>query len=648
MSVQYYERILSLLPEPALITTSKGKILARNKAAQALHPSGLATEDLFQIVPENTRDDLATYLRHCARNKQPIIGAITFDDTQETATYTSHGAQLEPRSEAIEALILLRLRSREESNLQFHLLRRQIDDLNAEITRRVSAEQALKAQTEWLQVTLKSIGDAVIITDETNCITFMNPVAEAMTGWDLEEATKRPLDDVFIIINEYSRQPVENPAERALRERKVVALANHTILITKFGEQTHIEDTAAPILIDDHVRGAILVFHDVSERKHLERQLIERANYLELANRRKNEFLTMLAHELRTPLNPISNAIQLMKLQKDALSDEKSPMEIIGRQVKHLKRLIDDMLDVSRITLGKMKIQKETLDITKLVGSVCRDFAPQFEQSKVKLNPSLATSSLWVHGDADRITQVLHNLLTNALKFTPAGGTVTVSLDEDDHICIVKVIDDGMGIEERALPDLFEPFTQAEQPLDRGRGGLGLGLSLVKGIVELHGGTVAAESAGVGKGTTLIFSLPSTNASHHQEFEASRSSIPTKHLRILLVEDDEDAATTMCQLLEYLGHEIHHARTGPEGLKKAIAIKPAIIICDIGLPELDGFEVAKRLKKGALTMDIPIVALSGYGERDFIERAKASGFAHHITKPATFAEIQEALLIADQ
>jgi PAS domain S-box-containing protein len=646
VSISHYQRVIALLPEAALIVTPSGWIIATNLPGELLLDRQEASQkSLFDSLNAESRAHAAGYLRQCARSRQPLVGSLIFDRQASAEAHTSYGAVLEPRSEDREAAVLLRLQPRNESNAKFSALKHQIDDLNQEVARRLRAEYQLKAQTQWLEVTLTSIGDAVITTNADNRIAFMNPIAEAMTGWDQHEALGQPLDDVFVIVNEYTEAPVENPAGRALRQRSVVELANHTVLISKQGKRTAIEDTAAPIALDDEIKGVILVFHDVSDRRLLERQLMERAENLELANRRKNEFLTMLAHELRSPLAPISSAAHVMSLQagQSGISDE--PRRVIERQVQHLKRLIDDMLDVSRIISGKMNIVRKNVDFTSLVESACDDFRPQFQQSGIHLSTSISPSKIHIHADAHRIIQVLHNLLANATKFTPAGGSTSVSLSVEEHVAVLRVADTGIGIDESVIADIFEPFTQAAQSLDRSEGGLGLGLSLVKGIIDLHQGEVSISSRGHHKGATLTVVLPLANVKAQVCEDAAPGKVEETH-RVLLIEDETDAATTMGQLLELLGHEVHLARTGPEGLKKATAVEPTLIICDIGLPGLDGFAVAERLRRSPVTSTIPLVALTGYGERDFVRRAKAAGFDHHITKPAGIEDIQAALALA--
>lgn len=644
MSLPHYKQVIKALDEPAFIITADVQILECNQAAAALFTFAevSSVDSLLHACPITHRDLFRDYLQRCARTRSPLVGSLELTTSKGVRQFTSRGAVLDPRRGSKAATILLRLLPKEETNFRFEALKGQIKDLNAEVAKRRRAEYQLQTKSRWLEVTLESIGDAVITTDADNRVTFMNRVAEAMTGWVQSEAMSLPLAEVFVVVNEFTGEPVENPAEKALRLGQVVDLANHTVLLARNGARIAIEDTAAPIVLDGNIEGAILVFHDVSSRRILEKKLIERAEHLELANRRKNEFMTMLAHELRSPLAPISNAAQLLCMENESPLRPDSPQAIIARQASHLKRLVDDMLDVSRIVRGKMNVVLEPIELASLVAAACEDFRSQFAENRICLNTKIPASEVWVQGDAQRLTQVLHNLLANAVKFTPPGGSATVSLIVEGQSVTLRIADSGVGMEASELQDLFEPFTQGAQALDREKGGLGLGLSLVKGIITRHSGQVAAGSAGKHKGTVIQVVLPLARKLAAEAPDGARPTVRERE-RILLIEDDNDAAQTMKALLELLDNEVHLASTGPEGLNKAVALMPTLIICDIGLPGLDGFAVAKRLRQSQLTSHISLVALTGYGNDEFVNRASEAGFDHHVTKPASLDDLQAIL-----
>ena len=642
MPLEDYQRVIAALPEPTLIINTSGHVLAFNHPAAKLLDLVNHSDLRFHLaIPEEL---LLTYLRRCSRNKEFTVSALEMKTLQGDMVLTTEGCVLEPRNAEREALVLLRLNPRRNTNTRFKILHEQINKLNDEAQRRQRAEYDVRMQKKWLEVTLASIGDAVITTDTNGRVTYLNPVAEAMTGWENRQAVGQLLDEVFVVMNEDSHKPVENPATRALREKRVVALANHSVLIARDGTAISIEDTAAPISTDNEVLGAVLVFHDVSQRRGLEKQLLKRARTLALINQRKNDFLTMLAHELRSPLSPISNAMQILSLQENLPSLVTEPLSIITRQVQHLRRLVDDLLDVSRITRGRMKLTKETIDLANLARAACVDFRDDFLSSGIQFSYSIPDGPVWVHGDTHRLMQVLHNLMGNALKFTPSSGTVHLQFEAGEK-AVITLTDTGVGIDESVKPYLFEPFTQEHQSLDRSVGGLGLGLALSKGIIALHNGSIAIFSEGANKGTRVILEFPISQASTEAASTNQTVTITTAK-RILLIEDEKDAGDTMVEILRLLGHDTHRARTGLEGLRKAAVLEPELVICDLGLPGINGFEVARRIRSNPLTNNIPLVALTGYGGSDFVQQSKDAGFQLHITKPATMDDIRRAISLA--
>jgi two-component system CheB/CheR fusion protein len=644
-SLKYYQRIIDLLPELAIIIDLNGHTLASNLSRkQPFATQKFIDNCFFDALKPSTREDTKSFLRICARSNQPVVGKIHWQSIFEGASQTCFGAMLEPRSQDNEPIILLRMQQHAETNTRFMHLQAEIHDLNREIARRQHAERGLREQTQQLEVTLKSIGEAVVITDKEGLITFLNPLAEQLTGWRLKDAKQKACGDVLVFVDEDSGENIVDPALQAIGQRIPVKLETTTELICKQGKRLSIDVTAAPIESGAISAGAIVVFRDVSNQRDLEQELRERANRLVLMNQHKNQFLTMLAHELRSPVAPISNAVQVMKiLAKDNTSTTET-LQVVERQVSHIKRLIDDMLEVSRISSGKMHVIKKSLDIGSLIQSVCVDLRPQFQLSNIACQLSLPSKVQHIEADADRMTQVLQNLLNNALKFTPDGGIVSVTLSESESSVTLCVSDNGVGIEADDISDLFEPFTQAKQTLERSSGGLGLGLSLVKGIIELHDGSITVTSDGFEQGTTFSITLP--KSAEQVVTPPTPSHNPNTSLRrILLIEDDQDNADTLSQLLTLMGHEVFYADTGPDGVEKANSLTPDLIICDIGLPGLDGFAVAQLLRQSKATASIPLVALTGYGESDFVLRAKDAGFDLHITKPASLDDLQLALTV---
>ena len=770
-------------------------------------------------------------------------------------------------------------------------------------------EEALHEQPEWLRVTGSSIGDAVITTDINGKITFLNPVAESLTGWTLEEATDVPLDSIFKIVNEETRRTVENPAARALREGLVVGLANHTLLIAKDGTERPIDDSAAPIRnAKGDVVGVVLVFRDVTERRRQERAvqdalayaegivetvreplvvldgdlrvrtanrsfyhtfqvtpeetgncllyelgnhqwdipalrtlleqilpqnrsfndfevahefpaigpkvmllnarriyregnnqelillaiediteqrraeeerreletrftslvknikdhaiftldpegrvtswnveaerilgyneagalgqsfaviftpedvaqglpdlelrmalaqgraederwhvcksgerfwalgivtptydahgkhtgfskilrdmtdrkraqdtLQQQAEALREADRRKDEFLAMLAHELRNPLTPIRNALHIVQMRgQERRQAVRQAWAMIERQVETLVRLVDDLLDVSRISRGKINLKKEPVDVATLVARAVEGSRPLIEARRHDLEVTLPDEPMWVEADPTRMAQVLWNLLNNAAKYTPEGGRIWLTAAKEGGEAIIRVRDTGMGIPPEMLPKMFDLFTQAERTLDRAEGGLGIGLTLVRRLTEMHNGVVEAFSAGPGEGSEFVVRLPllpdvSPVAAAHESDGGKRAKAAVTH-RILVVDDNRDSADSLAMLLRLVGHDVRTVHDGRQALVVAATYRPDLVLLDIGLPGMDGFAVARHMRSQPELAGVVLVALTGYGSDGDRRQAQAAGFNHHMVKPVHFDTLNELLTALD-
>lgn len=751
----------------------------------------------------------------------------------------------------------------------------------------------------WLSVTLYSIGDAVIATDAESRITFMNPVAEALTGWSGDEAAGKPLDAVFHIVNQDTRETVESPVARALREGMVVGLANHTLLIARDGTERPIDDSAAPIRDEaGAVAGVVLVFRDITERhkyeqalkqslqyaenilatlhqpflvlnekldvvsanrafydtfgtsetevhgrqlfdlgkgawdiprlrtlleellpekreitdldidvdfpgmgpryirlnarrvneenhhselilmaladvtanreaakkterseqryrrlfesardgililnaetmaivdanpymteilgyskeefcgkllweiglfkdkaeseaavdtlretgyvryedlplesdeglvreveficnvyregdqevaqcnirditerKHMERRIHDQARELADAARRKDEFLAMLSHELRNPMAPIFNALHLLGKQSGESELHREARGVIERQVRHLKRLVDDLLEVSRIATGRIRLQPERVEVNAMIAGAVERVQPRIRRRQQTLSVSSSDEPLWLLADAARLEQVLVNLLENASKYTDPGGRVWLSIESDGGQALIRVRDDGIGISQELLPHVFDLFTQADKTLDRSDGGLGIGLALVKSLVELHRGRVDAHSDGLGHGSEFIVRLPlvSEVGAPPEGASPEASKAEPGGLRILVVDDNQDAAQMLAMLLRSWGHDVRVAYDGPDALERASSFLPQLALLDIGLPNMDGYEVARNLKQNPRLQNVSIAAITGYGQDEDRARSREAGFDHHLVKPVEVADLRALL-----
>lgn len=367
---------------------------------------------------------------------------------------------------------------------------------------RQQAAEELARQREWLRVTFASIGDAVIATDTEGRITYLNTVAASLTGWTAKEAVGQPLAGVFRIVNEQTRNSVESPVARALREGVIVGLGNHTVLIGKDGAQQPIDDSAAPIRDEQgRVIGCVLIFRDITARKKAEEMLRE-------ADRRKDEFLATLSHELRNHLAPLRNSLEILRHAGGNAALIQEARSIMERQAGQLVRLVDDLLDISRISRGKLQLRKEQVELADVIRTAIETARPLIKASAHELTVTIPPQPIPVQADSARLTQVFTNLLTNAAKYTEKAGHIRLTAERHNGEAVVSVRDSGIGIAAEHLPGLFKMFAQAAPALERAQGGLGIGLSLVKGLVELHGGHIEAKSDGPGKGSEFIVRLP--------------------------------------------------------------------------------------------------------------------------------------------
>jgi len=610
-----------------------------------------------------------------------------------------------------------------------------------------------------LEAALGSIGDAVIVTNEQGQVGFLNPAAEALTGWSAADAKQQPLSHVFRIINEHTRAFVENPVEKVLQTGLVQGLANHTVLLSRDGREIPIDDSAAPIrTADGRIGGIVLVFRDITERRRLElrgawlasivessddaiisktidgritswnraaqRLLgyteseivgksiitiippelhgeeqhilqrlrrgeriehfdtvrlskegerlevsltisplkddegevvgaskimrdIRRRKELEMRlqeeHRLKDEFLAMLAHELRNPLAPIRTASEILARSPADDAHAQTAVATIKRQVTHLTRLVDDLLDISRITQGRIELERRPIDLADVIAQAVETVGPQLREKQHRLSVINATGyeSLYVNGDFARLVQCVGNVLSNAAKFTDPGGEISVHTYAESPTAVVEVADNGAGISPRLLPRIFDLFVQSDRALDRAQGGLGIGLAVVKRLVEMHGGDVAGASPGLGQGSTFKITLPRVPKPQTQSLEETAFVAPPQ--RVLVVDDNADAANSLAALLKLQGHETLAVYGGREALERVESFRPHVVVIDIGLPKMNGYELAERLRQSADYAALRLIALTGYGQVEDRARARAAGFDDHLVKPVELSALERAL-----
>jgi PAS domain S-box-containing protein len=759
-------------------------------------------------------------------------------------------------------------------------------------------QQVLHEQREWLRTTLASIGDAVITTDANGRVTLANGVAQQLTGWTQDAAFGLPLEAIFQIINEHTRQPVENPVQRVLREGRTVGLANHTVLIARDGRERPIDDSGAPIrTAKGDVGGVVLVFRDITERRRLERENAERAaaarllasivesshdaivsksldgiiqtwnsaaeqlfgytaeqavgrpitliipperadeedqiiariragqrvdhfdtvrlrsdgqpvhvsltispvrdeggrivgaskiardiaerkqaeaalgeserrfrtlaghapvgifqtdaegnclfvnerwcamagmspeqargqgwvnalhpedrdrirqewyesaqagqefaseyrfrtpqgeiawlsgsavvlrdevgqvtgyigtvtditerkqaeQELQDADRRKDEFLATLAHELRNPLAPIRNALELLRREDGHGTVAEQSRKMMERQVGQMVRLIDDLIDVSRISRGKIDLRRQRVELEVAVRSAVEATRPLVEAEAHELTVALPPEPIYLDADQTRLTQVFSNLINNAAKYTESGGHIWLSAERQGGEVAVSVRDTGIGIPAEHLPRLFEMFSQVAPALERSQGGLGVGLSLVRGLVRLHGGSVEAHSGGPGRGSEFIVRLPVTDDSVPRAAPEEREVGSEPHRgpksRILVVDDNRDAADSLATMLRMMGNDVRTAYDGLEAVQAAATFRPDVLLLDIGLPRMNGYEAARHIREQPWGRSMALIALTGWGQEEDRRRALDAGCDHHLTKPADPAALQKLLAL---
>jgi signal transduction histidine kinase/CHASE3 domain sensor protein/ActR/RegA family two-component response regulator len=589
------------------------------------------------IVRTNQGQDLMAEIRSIATAIDEAAGAATqtYRDRADEATHDLVLSVIATSVASIGLLILLT-----------YFLRRD--------------GRSIREAAEQLAITLRSIGDAVVTTDAFGNVTFLNPVAIEIGQREMPKSPA-PFRELFQLVNEVTGAAASDPIAQVLRDGKTIELANHTALLRPDGTAVSIEDSAAPLRDDDgEVRGVVFIFKDISERRKADKELAAARELLEknlaeltvteeqlrVADRRKDEFLATLAHELRNPVAPIRHAIKL--LESEALDEEQQRWSraVIARQTAHIARLLDDLLDSARITRGELVLRVAPVDLQAVITEALDVAGPIIERKGHRLDVILPEPPLTLMVDGIRIAQVLSNLLTNAAKYTDAGGRITLEAKVFGDKFLMSVKDSGVGLSAEAVPHVFRMFNQIQATLDRSEGGLGIGLSLAAELVRLHGGRIDVHSDGPGRGSRFVIALPASVVSVKETIEppATPPAKPADSARLILVIDDNvDAAATLGMLLELSNNEVLTANSGEQGLDLARQRQPAAVVIDIGLPGMDGYEVAKAIRRESWGHATFLIALTGWGQTSDKERALAAGFDQHLTKPADPDALQELI-----
>jgi PAS domain S-box-containing protein len=496
-------------------------------------------------------------------------------------------------------------------------------------------------QRALLAAIVDSSDDAIVSKTLEGRIVSWNRGATRIFGYEPHEVIGKP---ITIIV----------PPELHAEERQILDKLRRgeridhfdTVRVTKDGRRIPISLTVSPIrAADGTVIAASKVARDISERKLAEQRLQQSEEALRLADRRKDEFLALLAHELRNPLAPIRYAVAANKKPGRTPEQRRNAEEIIERQVTHMSRLLDDLLDVSRITRGTLELKKTHTELTSIIGAALETARPVLDSKHHNLTLDLPSEPVRLEADAVRLAQVFSNLLINAAKYTDPGGRIRLRAVRERGTVLVSVSDNGIGISAELLPRVFTMFFQSHEALGRSECGLGVGLSLVRGLVMLHGGSVEARSAGPGTGSEFTVRFP-TGATLRESVDAeAESEHPSADagLKILVVDDNRDAADTCGMLLEACGHHVQTAYTGRQALELAGTFRPHAVLLDIGLPDIDGYELARQVRTTPWGHSAVLVAVTGWGQEEDRLRAIEAGFDRHLVKPIS-AEMVESLL----
>lgn len=507
-----------------------------------------------------------------------------------------------------------------------------------DITERRQSERLIESAREYAENIVTSVREPLVVLDSELHVRSANPsfyqtfqVTPADTEgrfiydlgdrqWDIP-ALKTLLEDIIPLNSSFDDWLVEHdfehigPKTMMLSARRFPPEGKHELIL--------------------------LAIEDITDRKRAEQEREQLLGLLKQHDRQKDEFLAMLGHELRNPLAAISNAATLITLT-DVKEHRDYAMDAIRRQTRHMSRIIEDLLDISRINLGKFELHREILDASPILDSAAQTVKTLVEVRGHTLDVTIDRGNLWVDADPTRLEQVVVNLLNNAAKYSEDGGHIRLSAGHEGDDVVIRVKDAGIGIPPEKLPEMFRLFTQGDHSSARSEGGLGIGLTIVEKLIDMHDGRITAHSEGLGKGSEFVVRLPA--AKHASPAPTTKGPTAAgRTLRILVVDDNVDTATSMAMLLELTGHDVVTAHSGLEAIEAAQAHRPELIVLDIGLPGIDGYEVVKRLRQRPCCKDSVIVAASGYGQEEDYRRTKAAGFDYHLAKPIEFDALSSLL-----
>ncbi len=623
-ALQYAEEILATLREPFLVLDRDLRIMTANASFyRAFHASEPETVGHFLHELGDGQWNIPA-LR--ALLGEAIPKAISVQEFEVEHDFPAIG----PRSMPLNArrfppdgehptLVLLAIR---------------------DVTERKRSEAALRDSELRFRRLFLTAKDGILILDaDDGKIIEANPFMGGLLGYELGDFLGKELWEIGL----FQDKEANREAYRVLRATGYIRYENLP-LRTKGGDEVEVEFVSNLYMVGDR-QVAQCNIRDITRRSRMEREAMTQATAMADLHRRKDESLAMLSHELRNPLSPILNAVHLLRLQVGENLIQREARDIIERQVGQLSRLVDDLLEVAVFTSGKIRLQAVRLDMRGVVERAAESARPLIIRRGHVLTLDLPGEPIWLIADPARLEQVVVNLLNNAAKYTDEGGRIWLGIRSEGGAMVLSVRDTGIGIDVKQFPDIFDLFTQAARSLDRAQGGLGIGLSLVQRLVEMHQGTVEVRSGGLGRGSEFLIRLPMpmTEESEPPPDLETPAGRPTHGGRVLVVDDNVDSAETLAKLLRRSGHEVRTAYSGPAAPVAAGEQLPDVVLLDIGLPGLDGYEVARRLRQDARLKDVRLVAMTGYGQESDLQLAREAGFDQHAVKPVNFPKVLELL-----
>jgi PAS domain S-box-containing protein len=631
---------LASIGDAVMTTDTDGRITSLNTVAESLtgwqldQAAGQPLEVVFRIVNEQTHRSVENPATRALR-EGVIVGLAN-----HTVLIHKDGTQRPIDDSAAP------IRCKEGEVVGCVLVFRDVTERRrAEDMLRQSEEQA-RQNLEFLDAVTSNMGEGLYAVDAQGLVTYMNPAAEAMLGWTFEELKGRRMHDMTHHHHPDGRPfPLEDCAGFQVLHQGKVLKDYDDYFIKKDGSFFPVTYSSSPQRSGEKVVGLVVVFRDSTERKRAEEALRKLAADLSESNHRKEEFLATLAHELRNPLAPIRNALTILNLASDNPEMLGQAREMMTRQVSQMVRLIDDLLDLSRINRGKLELRKERVELALVIHQAVESCRPLADGAKHDVSVTLPPQPVYLNADPIRLIQVFSNLLDNACKFTSETGRISMTGERHRSDVLVAVKDTGIGIPPDKIDSIFEMFSQVDRSLEKSHGGLGIGLTLVKRLVEMHGGSIEVRSDGLGKGSEFIIRLPviieaQPPAPTGEPKDEIRPSGPR---RILVVDDNRDSVESLTMLLRLNGNEMHIAYDGEQAVEVASNVRPDVILLDIGLPKLNGYEACRRIREKRWAKNTIIIALTGWGQEDYRQKSTEVGFNGHLVKPVDHAALTKLM-----